>query len=53
MSKFREYTPKPSGDEFRFEDWKQIKNLLDGKKLTEKQREALRRLLASYEYMIN
>lgn len=51
MSQFREWAPKPKENEFRFEDRMQIERLLDGKKLTDKQREALRRLLASYDYM--
>lgn len=53
MSQFREWTPKPETDEFRFEDCKHIEKLLNGKKLTDKQREALRRLLASYDYALD
>lgn len=53
MSQFREWTPKPKNDEFRFEDRKHIEKLLNGKKLTDKQREALRRLLASYDYALD
>lgn len=51
MSQFRGWASKPKENEFRFEDRMQIEKLLDGKKLTDKQREALRRLLASYDYM--
>lgn len=51
MSQFKGWAPKPKENEFRFEDRMQIEKLLDGKKLTDKQREALRRLLASYDYM--
>lgn len=47
MSKFRESAPKPAEDDFRFEDGLIIERLLKSKKLTDKQREALRRLLAS------
>lgn len=47
------WKPKPAQDEFRFEDRVQIDKLLKSKKLTDKQREALRRLLASYLYCIN
>lgn len=43
------WEPKPAQDEFRFEDRVQIEKLL----LTDKQREALRRLLASYIYCID
>lgn len=53
MSQFREWTPKPSNDDFRFEDRMQIEKLLKGKKLTDKQREALRRLMASYDYAMD
>lgn len=51
MSQYRENAPKPAKDEFRFEDGLIIERLLKSKKLTDKQREALRRLLASYKYM--
>ena len=51
MSQFREYEPKPAKDDFRFEDSLVIERLLKSKKLTDRQREALRRLLASYNYM--
>ena len=53
MSQFREWAPKPKDDDFRFEDRRQIEKLLEGKKLTDKQREALRRLLASYDYAMD
>lgn len=51
MSRFREYKPQERDDKFRFEDRKHIEKLLEGKKLTEYQREALRRLYASYNYV--
>lgn len=51
MSKFREHQPNPKDSQFRFEDRKHIEKLLNGKKLTDKQHDALRRLLASYDYM--
>lgn len=51
MSQFREYKPKSANDDFRFEDGLIIERLLKSKKLTDKQREALRRLLASYNHM--
>ena len=47
------WEPKPAQDEVRFEDRVQIDKLLKSKKLTDKQREALRRLLASYIYCID
>ncbi len=54
MSQFRdEWAPKPQKDEFRFEDRMQIEKLLKCKKLTDRQREALRRLLASYDYALD
>lgn len=53
MSQFREWAPKPKENEFRFEDRMQIEKLLEGKKLTDKQREALRRLLASHDYALD
>jgi hypothetical protein len=53
MSRFDEWKPKPKEDDFRFEDRMQIEKLLKGKKLTDKQREALRRLLASYDYALD
>ena len=53
MSQFREWAPKPKENEFRFEDRMQIEKLLKGKKLTDKQREAIRRLLASHDYALD
>ena len=50
MSQFREGQPLSKDNEFRWEDRMQIKRLLEGKKLTDKQREAIRRLLATYDY---
>ena len=50
MSRFRDYQPQSQDSIFRAEDRKYIKQLLEGKKLTDKQREALRRLYASYNY---
>lgn len=47
------WEPKPSNDEFRFEDRKVLNQLLESKKLTDKQHEALRRLLASWDYVRN
>ena len=51
MSQFREWEPLKDENRFRWEDRMQIERLLKGKKLTDKQREAIRRLLASYDYM--
>ena len=50
MSQFREWQPLKNDNEFRLEDRMQIERLLKGKKLTDKQREAIRRLLATYDY---
>lgn len=50
MSQFREWQPLKKENEFRWEDRMQIERLLKGKKLTDKQREAIRRLLATYDY---
>jgi|GEM_PF-3490936 len=50
MSEFREYHPIKEDERFRFEDKVQLKRLLKTKKLTERQREALRRLLFEYDY---
>ena len=50
MSQYRERQPLKKDNEFRFEDRMQIERLLKGKKLTYKQREAIRRLLATYDY---
>lgn len=50
MSQFREWQPLKKDNEFRLEDRMQIERLLNGKKLTDKQREAIRRLLATYDY---
>ena len=50
MSNFRDYEPMAKNDEFRWEDRKIIDKLLDMKKLTDKQRDAIRRLLATYDY---
>ena len=50
MSQFREWKPLKKDNEFRLEDRMQIERLLKGKKLTDKQREAIRRLLATYDY---
>lgn len=51
MSQYREWKPLSRDDEFRWEDRMQIERLLEGKKLTDKQREAIRRLLATYNYL--
>lgn len=53
MSQFREWQPLKKENEFRWEDRMQIERLLEGKKLTDKQREAIRRLLATYDYSRN
>ena len=50
MIQFREWQPLKKDNEFRLEDRMQIERLLKGKKLTDKQREAIRRLLATYDY---
>ena len=50
MSQFREWQPLKKDNEFRLEDRMQIERLLKGKNLTDKQREASRRLLATYDY---
>lgn len=50
MSNFREWKPNPKDNEFRFEHRKYIEQLLNGKKLTDNQKDALRRLLATYDY---
>lgn len=50
MSQFRDWQPLKKENEFRWEDRMQIERLLKGKKLTDKQREAIRRLLATYDY---
>lgn len=51
MSQFREWTPLEQKDTFRFEDRRVLDRLLDSKKLTDKQRDALRRLLANFDYI--
>lgn len=50
MSKFREWEPLKNESVFRFEDRLVIERLLKSKKLTDKQREAIRRLLANFDY---
>ena len=50
MSQFREWEPLKQDNKFRWEDRMQIERLLKGKKLTDKQREAIRRLLANFDY---
>lgn len=50
MSKFRDYKPIKKENEFCWEDRQTILKLLNTKKLTDKQREAIRRLLATYDY---
>ena len=51
MSKFDfgDYAPLKKENEFRWEDRITIEKLLLTNKLTEKQREAIRRLLATYD----
>lgn len=51
MSQFREWEPPKKDNTFRWEDRQVIDRLLKAKKLTERQREALRRLLANFDYM--
>ena len=51
MSQFREWEPLKKEDTFRVEDSMVIDKLLESKKLTDKQRDALRRLLASFNYI--
>ena len=51
MSQFREWEPQKQESKFRFEDSLIIQRLLKTKKLTEKQKEALRRLYETYNYM--
>lgn len=51
MSRFREWEPLKNENTFRFEDRKVIDRLLSTKKLTDKQREAIRRLLVNFDYM--
>lgn len=51
MSQFREATPQSQDTVFRFEDRKYIEKLIQSKKLTDRQREALKRLYSSYNYM--
>lgn len=51
MSQFREWEPLKEDNTFRWEDRQVIDRLLRSKKLTERQREALRRLLANFDYM--
>lgn len=53
MSKFREWKPQREDKKFRFEDRIVIEKLLETNKLTERQKDALRRLLAAYNYMID
>ena len=50
MSQFRDWKPLKKENEFRWDDRMQIERLLKGKKLTDKQSEAIRRLLATYDY---
>ena len=50
MSQFRDWEPLKNDDTFRFEDRLVIERLLKSKKLTDKQREAIRRLLANFDY---
>lgn len=51
MSKFREWEPLKEENTFRVEDSMVIDKLLESKKLTDKQREALRRLVANFNYI--
>lgn len=51
MSKFREWEPLKNEIVFRFEDRLIIERLLESKKLTDKQREAIHRLLANFDYV--
>ena len=53
MSKFRECKPQKEDKKFRFEDQIVIEKLLETNKLTEKQKDALRRLLTTYNYMVD
>lgn len=53
MSKFRDYEPLKRENEFRWEDRQTILKLLNTKKLTGKQCEAIRRLLETYDYSRN
>lgn len=50
MSRFREWEPLKQDNTFRFEDRMVLERLLKCKKLTERQREAIRRLLANFDY---
>lgn len=51
VSKFREWEPLKNEIVFRFEDRLIIERLLESKKLTDKQREAIHRLLANFDYV--
>ena len=51
MSEFREYEPLKESDMVTFKDLLIISRLLTTKKLSDKQREAIRRLVATYHYM--
>lgn len=51
MSQFREWEPLRTENSFRFEDRMVIDKLSQSKKLTDRQREALRRLLANFDYV--
>lgn len=53
MSKFREWEPQREDKKFRFEDRIVIEKLLETNKLTERQKDALGRLLAAYNYVID
>lgn len=51
MSQFREWELLKKEDTFRVEDSIVIDKLLDSRKLTDKQRDALRRLVANFNYI--
>ena len=51
MSQFRGWEPLKKEDTFRVEDSMVIDKLLESKKLTDKQRDALRRLVANFNYI--
>ena len=51
MSRYRENEPIPKEMELEFEDIEQLEKLVETKKLTEKQRLALRKILYFYHEM--
>lgn len=53
MSVYREDKPLDDEDRFTYEDARIIKKLLAAKKLTERQKLALRRLFRNYNHMID